>query len=97
MRCEPLYDQIAVVELDPEREIDGVYLPETSKDAMKFGTVVLVGQGYVQEDGSFRSLVLKPGDTVGFGIYAGIPVNVEGTTFLIMREMEALFRMVKDA
>lgn len=90
---EPLYDQIFVLEIHQEQMVDGVFMPETSREDTKFGKVVAVGEGYVQPDGSCRPLRLKTGDTIGFGMYAGIPAQVEGVTFLLMREGEALFRV----
>jgi chaperonin GroES len=93
MTLEPLYDQILVLELHQEQMLDGILLPETSREDTKFGKVVSVGEGYVQRDGVIRPLRLQKGDTIGFGMYSGIPVQLEGVTFLLMKEGEALFRV----
>lgn len=90
---EPLYDQILVMEIQQEQVIDGVFLPETSKSDCKFGKVVAVGEGYIQPDGSLRPLRLQKGETIGFGMYAGIEAQVEGVPLLVMKEGEALFRV----
>lgn len=92
----PLYDQILVLELHQEQMLDGIILPETSREDVKFGTVVAVGEGYIQPDGSCRPLLLKKHDTIAFGMYAGIEAQVEGTTFKIMKEGEALFKVQPD-
>jgi chaperonin GroES len=76
--------------------LDGIILPETSREDTKFGKVVAVGEGYIQPDGVCRPLRLKKGHTIGFGMYSGIPVQLEGVTFLLMKEGEALFRVNDD-
>lgn len=92
----PMYDTILVLEISTDQMIDGVYLPETSKEDTKFGKVVAVGEGYIQSDGTCRPLRLSKHDTIGFGMYAGIPARVEGTEFLLMKEGEVLFKLEKE-
>jgi chaperonin GroES len=88
MKFQPMYDSILVFETPNETAIDGVYLPETSKQDIHFGKVIALGEGYVQEDGSVRALRLQVGDLVAYGMYAGVPLMLEGVEFLIMKESE---------
>jgi chaperonin GroES len=90
---EPLYSQILVLEIDTEQSIDGIVLPETSKEDTKFGTAVKIGEGYVQPDGTTRPLRIRIGDIVAYGMYAGIPIQIEGVQFKLMLEGELLGRL----
>jgi chaperonin GroES len=87
---KPLYDRIVVVPLDRELESDGIYLPESSAEEQKLGIVTYVGEGYVSDRGEVRPLRTKPGDIILFGIYAGIPIEIEGRHFIAMKEQEVL-------
>ena len=49
------------------------------------GEVVAVGHGTKDEE-----MVLKVGDTVLYGKYAGTELDVEGTKYLIMRQSDVL-------
>jgi co-chaperonin GroES (HSP10) len=92
----PLYDQMLVLPVSKEQTIEGILLPETSREDTKFGKVVATGEGYIQVDGSCRPLRLQTNDVIAFGMYAGIPARVEGIEFLIMKEGEALFKLEDD-
>src|SRR5436305_1426435 len=87
---QPLYDRIVVVPLERELESEGIFLPESSAEEQKAGVVTFVGEGYVSDRGEVRPLRTKPGDIVLFGIYAGLPVEIEGKHFITMREQEVL-------
>ena len=84
----PLYDFILVLPVHREQMLDGILLPDTSREDMLAGQVVSVGEGYIKEDGSVRPLRLQPGDVVFFGAHAGIPIQIEGVELLTMREAE---------
>jgi len=90
-----MYDQILVAEHVRENAIEGIILPETSKEDIHFGKVCAVGEGFIQPDGSLRPLRLAVGDTVCFGMYAGIPIQMDGVEFLVMKEGEIVGR-IKD-
>jgi len=84
---DPLFDRILVLELHQEQMMDGILLPETSREDTKYGTVIAVG-GEVK--------YLKKDDVISFGLYAGVSAVVQGITFLLMKEGEALFKVVPD-
>ena len=52
---------------------------------VKKGEVVAIGHGTKDEE-----MVLKVGDTVLYGKYAGTELDVEGTKYLIMRQSDVL-------
>ena len=57
----------------------------TAKEKPLQGEVLAVGNGTKDEE-----MVLKVGDTVLYGKYAGTELEVEGTKYLIMRQSDVL-------
>ena len=88
---KPLDDRI-VVQPDKaeEKTKSGIYLPEAAKEKPQTGTVVAAGPGKTNDDGQRVSLAVSVGDTVLYGKYAGTEVELDGETYMIMRESELL-------
>lgn len=90
-KVRPLFDQVLIrksAELD--RSKGGIFIPEDAKDRPSEGTVLYVGRGHKQDDGSWQPLEVEPGELVIFGKYAGIEVKIDGETLLIMKESAIL-------
>ena len=75
----PLFDNVLVMEIEQERMIEGVLLPDMAKEDMKLGKVVGCGRDCRE---------LKVGNIVTFGPHAGMQYSINGTEFLLMREPE---------
>jgi len=90
----PLYDRVLILPQDTEREIEGFKIPDATKQDHRIGSIVAVGEGYVSEQGEVRPLRLKIGDTVLFHPYAGIPMVIDGSEFLVMREGECAGKLI---
>ena len=89
MQVRPLYDRILVKRVEQEtRSSGGLFLPETAKEKPSEGVVLAVGQGRLADDGTVRALVVKAGDRVLFGKYAGTEIKVDGDERLVLREDE---------
>ncbi len=88
----PLGDKILVKRDEAQTKTDsGIYLPESSKDKPKTGTIEAVGTGNINTDTGERiPLSVKKGDKVIFSSYAGTEVKLEGTELLIMSEEDIL-------
>jgi chaperonin GroES len=96
MQVRPLYDRILVKRLEEEtRSRGGLFLPETAKEKPSEGLVLAVGQGRVAENGEVKPLVVKVGDRVVFGRYAGTEIKVDGEDRLVLREDE-IFGIVEQ-
>lgn len=86
MNIKPLADRVLVVPAPAEeRTIGGIIIPDTAKEKPLRGEVVAVGNGTKDED-----MVVKVGDTVLYGKYAGTELELDGTKYLIMRQSDIL-------
>jgi chaperonin GroES len=86
MNIKPLADRVLVKSAPAEEKtIGGIIIPDTAKEKPLQGTVLAVGNGTKDEE-----MVLKAGDTVLYGKYAGSEVELEGEKYLIMRQSDVL-------
>lgn len=96
MQIRPLYDRVLVKRVEEEsRSKGGLFLPESAKEKPSEGIVLAVGQGRVNDKGEVRPLVVKEGDRVLFGKYAGNEIKVDGEERLILKESE-IFGIVSE-
>jgi len=91
MTVRPLKDNVLVKRIEEaQRSAGGIILPDSSKEKPSEGKVVAVGSGYLNQDGSYRSLEVKAGDKILFEKWGGTEIKVEGEDFLIMKEDKIL-------
>lgn len=85
MNIQPLADRVLVTPAPAEEKIGGIIIPDTAKEKPLQGTVVAVGGGKKDEE-----MILKAGDTVLYGKYAGQEVEYRGEKYLIMRQSDVI-------
>ena len=86
MKLKPLADRVLIQPTAAEEvTASGIIIPDTAKEKPMRGTVVAVGNGTKDEE-----MVLKEGDTVLYGKYAGSEIDVDGDKMIIMRQSEVL-------
>ncbi len=86
MNIKPLADRVLVEPKEAEtKTASGLYIPDTAKEKPQEGKVLAVGPGKKDEP-----MELKAGDTVLYGKYAGTEINVEGKSYMIMRQSDIL-------
>ena len=86
MNIKPLADRVLIAPAPAEeRTIGGIIIPDTAKEKPLKGNVVAVGNGTKDEE-----MVVKVGDTVLYGKYAGTELELEGNKYLIMRQSDIL-------
>lgn len=92
MPVKPLHDRVLLqrIELDEQKSLGGIIIPDTAKEKPIEGKVVAVGDGTRDDEGKFVPLRVQPGDRVLFGKYSGNDVKIGGTEYLIVRESEIL-------
>jgi len=89
MQIRPMYDRILVRRVEEQtRSKGGLFLPENAKEKPQEGIVLAVGQGRLADNGEVKPLVVKEGDRVVFGRYAGTEIKVDGEDRLVLREDE---------
>lgn len=92
LSVRPLHDKIIVRRDEAQTKTDsGIYLPESSKDKPKTGTIEAVGTGALNTDTGARiPLTVKKGDKVIFSSYSGTEIKLDGEELLIMSEDDIL-------
>lgn len=86
MKLQPLADRVLIQPTEAEEvTMAGIYIPSSAKEKPQRGKVLAVGQGTKDEE-----MVLKAGDTVLYGKYAGTEIENDGEKVLIMRQNEVL-------
>ena len=86
MQIKPLADRVLVKPAPAEtKTAGGIIIPDTAKEKPLQGEVLAVGNGTKDEE-----MILKLGDTVLYGKYAGNEVELDGVKYMIMRQSDVL-------
>ena len=86
MNIKPLADRVLILpRASEEKTISGIIIPDTAKEKPLQGEVVAVGNGTKDEE-----MVIKVGDNVLYGKYAGTELDLDGVKYLIMRQSDVL-------
>ncbi|MDR0768658.1 MAG: co-chaperone GroES [Dysgonamonadaceae bacterium] len=86
MSIKPLADRVLVKPaVAEEKTVGGIIIPDSAKEKPLKGDVIAVGNGTKDEQ-----MVLKGGDKVLYGKYAGTEIELDGEKFLIMRQSDVL-------
>lgn len=86
MKIQPLADRVLIEPAAAEtKTVGGIIIPDTAKEKPLQGTVIAVGGGTKDEE-----MVLKAGDQVLYGKYAGTELEHEGQKYLIMRQSDVV-------
>lgn len=85
MNIKPLADRVLVLPAEAEEKVGGIIIPDTAKEKPLQGKIIAAGNGTKDEE-----MVLKEGDTVLYGKYAGTEIELEGEKYLIMRQSDVL-------
>lgn len=82
---EPLEDYVLLRRVKSEKTAGGILLPD-DKDPKKRmlvkGIVIAAGPGRMLENGAFRPMCVKPGDTVFFSVQAIIDIGLDIESYL---------------
>ena len=86
MSIKPLADRVLVKPATAEEKtVGGIIIPDSAKEKPLKGEVIAAGNGTKDEE-----MILKPGDKVLYGKYAGTEIELDGEQFLIMRQSDVL-------
>ena len=85
MNIQPLGDRVLVLPAPAEEKIGGIIIPDTAKEKPLRGKIVAAGNGTKDEE-----MILKEGDQVLYGKYAGTELEFDGEKYLMMRQTDVL-------
>lgn len=86
MNIKPLADRVLIEPTAAEETtFGGIIIPDSAKEKPLRGTVLAVGQGTKDDP-----MILKEGDKVLYGKYAGTEIELNGTKYLMMRQNDVL-------
>lgn len=86
MKIRPLADRVLIRPTAAEEvTVSGIIIPDSAKEKPLRGEIIAAGTGSKDEE-----MVLKAGDNVLYGKYAGTEIDVDGEKLLIMRQNDVL-------
>lgn len=88
-KIQPLADRVLVKPAAAEEKtIGGIIIPDSAKEKPLRGSILAVGEGTKDEP-----MLLKEGDQVLYGKYAGTELEFDGEKLLIMRQSDVLAKL----
>jgi chaperonin GroES len=91
IKLQPLGDRV-VVEREEAQETTsgGILLPDAARDKPARGTVLAVGDGKLNDDGTRAPIQVKVGDRVLFTSYGPQEIEIGDLTVLLLSERDIL-------
>ncbi len=92
MKFRPLGDRVLVKRTDEEETTEGgIVIPGSAAEKPSQGEVLAVGPGKTLDSGEVQKILVKQGDVVVFGQYAGSnTVKVDGDELVVLNESDIL-------
>ena len=91
MKLSPIRDRILVRPIeDTNVTKSGIVIPDNATEQPIRGKVLAVGSGRVLDNGTVLPLVVKEGDTVLYGKYAGTTVKLDNDDHIVLKEDDIL-------
>ncbi|MCP5048247.1 MAG: co-chaperone GroES [bacterium] len=87
MNVQPLDERVLVEPVELEEHVGSIIIPDTAKEKPSIGKVIAVGT-----DEELQKII-KVGDQVLFGKYAGEEIKIEGKKHLIMSRSDILAKV----
>jgi chaperonin GroES len=84
MKVQPLDERVLVEPMEQEEKIGSIIIPDTAKEKPSMGKVIAVGT-----DEELQKLI-KVGDNVIFGKFAGEEIKIAGKKHLIVSRSDIL-------
>jgi chaperonin GroES len=87
MNVQPLDDRVLVEPLEEEEKVGSIIIPDTAKEKPIIGKVIAVGT-----DEELQKLI-KVGEKVIFGKYAGEEIKIAGKKHLLISRSDLLAKV----
>ena len=86
MAIKPLADRVLIEPAAAEEKtIGGIIIPDSAKEKPLKGVVIAAGNGTKDEE-----MIVKIGDEVLYGKYAGTEIEFDGVKYLMMKQSDIL-------
>jgi chaperonin GroES len=85
MNIQPLADRVLIKPAEAEEKIGGIIIPDTAKEKPLKGEIIATGNGTKDEE-----MILKVGDHVLYGKYAGQELEFDGEKYMVMRQSDVI-------
>ncbi len=90
-KIRPTEDRVVIEPFEAEeRTRGGIVLPDSAREKPQQGKVIAAGPGKLLDSGERGQMSLKVGDRVLYGKYSGTEIELDGTTYVILRETDVL-------
>lgn len=92
LKIRPLDDRVVVERYEAEETTaGGIVLPDSAREKPQRGKVIATGPGkLLEKTGERGEMSVKVGDSVYYGKYSGTEVELDGETYVILRESDIL-------
>ena len=90
MNLQPLDDRVWVEPIEEEEKIGSLVIPDTAKEKPMMGIVRAIGFDYELKQGKPLKELMKVGDKVLFGKYAGQEVKIGGKKHMVISRSDLL-------
>lgn len=91
MKIVPVGDKVVVERLEAEEKTaGGIVLPDNAREKPAKGRIVSVGDGVTLPDGRRVPFQVCEGDRVLFQSYAGMEVEIDKKSLLVLHESDIL-------
>ena len=76
-----------------ETTSSGIVLPDSAQEKPMQATVIAVGPGRLNDQGQRIQPGVAKGDTVVYGRFGGTEIELDGETYIVVREPELLAKI----
>jgi chaperonin GroES len=90
MNLQPLDDRVLVEPIEEEEKVGSLVIPDTAKEKPMIGIIKAIGNDFELEGRKSLKELLKVGDKVLFGKYAGQEFKIGGKKHLVIERKELL-------
>ncbi|XP_060188527.1 20 kDa chaperonin, chloroplastic-like [Lycium barbarum] len=89
---QPLNDRVLIkVDVAEEKTAGGLLLTEAAKEKPSIGTIIAVGPGSIDEEGTRKPLPVSQGNTVLYSKYAGNEFKgADGSDYIVLRASDVM-------
>jgi chaperonin GroES len=94
MKLQPLDARVLVEPIEEEEKVGSIMIPDTAKEKPMMGWVKAVGNDTDHEGKLPLKDLIKVGDKVIFGKYAGQEIKVEGKKLLLINRDDLLAKVL---